>query len=475
MIISIAWKNVWRNKLRSLIVIIAVLIGLLAGSFSVALMNGVTAQRTKSILNDECSHIQIHNPKFEANNEIEYLIKNPRKIIETLSETDKIKSFSGRLKVTAMASTSRANSSIMLLGINPEQEKQVTQIYKSVIDSTGNYFSKDKKNQVLIGEKLAKQLLLDKYIITEKSLFDFAEIFKEKELTKLKSLKNIKFRTKKKYLDTLKTLFDDKFVEENEFVLKRKAIFFKKRAKIRITFLNKTGQLIESRYRICGIYKTNNSIFDAMNVFIRKKDMIREAGFSENNFHEIACMLDNKDFADQIKTSLAPTLPENEIKTWKEINPELVMMDEYMIFYNYIIIALILAALSFGIINTMLMAIMDRTKELGMLSAIGMNRKKVFFMIMIETIFLTCTGAVAGLIINAGIMQYFAKNGLDLSASIGEGMEAVGYSSIIYPQMEADIYAGITLLVIFAAILSSIYPAIKAIKLNPAEAVRADV
>jgi ABC-type antimicrobial peptide transport system permease subunit len=152
----------------------------------------------------------------------------------------------------------------------------------------------------------------------------------------------------------------------------------------------------------------------------------------------------------------------------------LIMFSEYMVIYNYLIILIILAALAFGIINTMLMAIMERTKELGMLAAVGMNKNRIFKMIMLETIFLTITGAIVGLVSNYFIIDWLSRKGIDLTKQMGEALEAMGFDSLIYPEMGVEYYFGITLLVIFVAILSSIYPAIKAIKLNPADAVRTD-
>ena len=69
MIWKTAWKNVWRNKVRSLIVISSVTVGIFAGVFSVALMNGLIAQRVNDALNEEVSHIQITNKDFRINND----------------------------------------------------------------------------------------------------------------------------------------------------------------------------------------------------------------------------------------------------------------------------------------------------------------------------------------------------------------------------------------------------------------------
>ena len=71
-------------------------------------------------------------------------------------------------------------------------------------------------------------------------------------------------------------------------------------------------------------------------------------------------------------------------------------------------------------------------------------------------------------------MMRLSKTGVDMTKSWGQGIEAIGYDPVVYPEIGLQYYIGITVMVIVVAILSSIYPALKAIKLNPAEAVRTD-
>jgi ABC-type lipoprotein release transport system permease subunit len=211
-----------------------------------------------------------------------------------------------------------------------------------------------------------------------------------------------------------------------------------------------------------------------MTVFVKKDDLAKMTGLNGSEPHEIAVLLQDRGMAKDFAEEMRSTYPDLKIESWGEIDPMLIMIAEYMGVYMYFLISIILAALAFGIVNTMLMAVMERTKELGMLAAIGMNRKRVFSMIMVETIFLTIVGAIVGLAINIGLVSYLSDKGIDLTKAMGEAFEAIGYDSVIYPEMGPESYLAITLLVIIAAILSSIYPALKAIRLNPAEAVRTD-
>jgi putative ABC transport system permease protein len=130
-------------------------------------------------------------------------------------------------------------------------------------------------------------------------------------------------------------------------------------------------------------------------------------------------------------------------------------------------------ALAFGIINTMMMTILERTKELGMLMAIGMNRRKIFGMIMLETIFLTMVGAVAGMLSGWLIIEALGRTGIHFS-TWGEGFEAIGFAAIVYPIIKPGFFVFVTIMVIVTAIIASVWPARKALKLVPVEAIRTE-
>ena len=196
-------------------------------------------------------------------------------------------------------------------------------------------------------------------------------------------------------------------------------------------------------------------------------------GLPENDFHQIVVKINNLDQTDAITDKLAQKLPDLEVMSWKKIQPDLAMMTDMVQQFYLIFGIIILAALAFGIINTMLMVVLERTRELGMLTAIGMNKKKVFSMIMLESVFLSLIGAVAGMIISYILIRITGNTGINLS-QYAEGFEALGYSAIVYPQISAGFFGIVTILIIITGILSSIYPAMKALKLNPVEAIRAE-
>ncbi|MFH2143983.1 MAG: FtsX-like permease family protein [Bacteroidota bacterium] len=244
-------------------------------------------------------------------------------------------------------------------------------------------------------------------------------------------------------------------------------------SKIAVDFVKLDSVPTASSFKVVGIFKTSNSMFDEMTAFIRNKDMINIVGFPENKSHEIAVRLKNNDDLNLVQQKISDQFPDLDIKTWIELQPEIGMLVEMGGFMLFVIMLIILLALSFGIINTMLMAIMERTKELGMLMAVGMSRGRIFRMIMLETIFLSLTGALIGMFVGGIFIEYLGKYGLDLS-QYAEGFEQIGYSSIIYPSLSLAKYFFVLIMVIAIAMFSSLYPARKALKLKPVEALKTD-
>jgi len=240
--------------------------------------------------------------------------------------------------------------------------------------------------------------------------------------------------------------------------------------KIILTFQDTSGEIVAGAFRIAGIYQSKNTTLDEMNVYVRSADLSQLLKI-ENAVHEIAILLKDDSNLDVVKDKLKNKFPAVTVRTWKELAPELELVINSFNEYMYIFVGIILLALTFGIINTMLMAVLERIREIGMLMAIGMSRTRIFFMIMLETIYLALVGGPLGLLIGYFFISWTGKVGIDMSM-YAEGLSAWGFSSIVYPELESGYYLPLTLMTVFTAVLSAIYPAIRALRLKPAEAIR---
>ncbi|MCW8850793.1 MAG: FtsX-like permease family protein [Melioribacteraceae bacterium] len=412
MLLSIAWKNVWRNKLRSLIVIISITIGLLGGLFYLAFSNGMVQHQIGASIKTEISNIQLHNPNYLINDEITYTISNPSEKLNKIKQIDEVQAVTSRIKSMAMVSSANSGTGVTVYGIDIENEKKVSDLYTKLID--GSYFETKVRNPILIGNKLAEKLKV------------------------------------------------------------------KINSKIVITIQDFTGNITYGAFKVVGIFKTHNTMFDQANVFVRNTDLAHNISFADNQTSEIAVLLKHNDFTDITVTKMNGLFSDEiangklVVRSWSVINPILKMLNEMTVQFTMIFVIIILVALSFGIVNTMLMAIMERVREIGMLMAIGMSKIRVFLMIMLETIFLSITGGVLGLFLSWILITITNTTGIDL-ASVAEGMNSIGYSSFVRPELSIFFYFFIGALVVITAMFASILPARKALKLKPSEAIRQDV
>jgi putative ABC transport system permease protein len=473
MIWSISWKNVWRNKIRSLVVIVAVMLGIFAGTMAEGFMRGWIDQRVHDVIHNEISHVQIHNPDYMFNEELRFTVKDYDKVAGTLDTMKNVVDWSPRVKMFVMAQSDWAASGFALKGIDVEKEKQVSEVYKNLVAGDflqGNY----RVPSIVIGSKAAENLKLLNYEITKEKLDSLdKEVYPAELISKISGIESKRYRKEKDFRAMLEKNLTSTVYKQYGDKLTKYFSFYRLGVNIKVTLLNKSGEPISPVFKVRGIYKTSNSMFERLNAFVDRKSLNEYTGLDSNEVHEIAILSTDNQTGAEVGDRLAKYLPENNVLSWRKLSPEIAMYTAYANFIGYIYVVIILLALAFGIINTMLMSVLERVKELGMLMAIGMNKKRVFSMIMLESVFLTLTGAAVGLGFSAIVVSITHHTGINL-AMWAEGLEAIGYSSIVYPVVTIDNYIGILILVILTGIVSSIWPARKALKLNPAEALRTE-
>lgn len=406
MIWSVSWRNIWRNRTRSIIVLSGIAVGIFAGVFIWAFYAGMVNQRINAAIKTEASNIQIHNKKYLEDPNIKLDIAEVNEKCNTIRDIPGVKAVSARTLVNAMVMSAETGAGVKIIGIDPDNEEKVTNMYQRVVE--GKYFEGVKRNPILLGEKLAGKL-------------------------------NVKVRSK-----------------------------------VVITLQQMDGTLTRDQFRVVGIYRTASTAFEEMNAFVRSSDLNKLINLKPDHAHEIAVLLSDNDLLSNVTDRLRSLYPNLDVQTWRTLMPDVSLVEQTMNLSMYIVMAIILVALLFAIINTMLMAVLERIKELGMLMAIGMNKRRVFAMIMLETVMLVLTGGVIGIIIGSLITFVTYKTGIPL-AGWSEAYRALGFNSVVYPVINTGIVVTVTIMVIFTGMLASIYPAVKALSFKPAEALRIDV
>jgi len=401
-LIKISWRNVWRSKLRSFVVIMSVIFGILGGIIMIAMAVGLNEERMKNAVETYLSHIQIHNKNFSEDYNIKHTIDNINDIEKALNNNKRVVSYSKRIILNGMLSNSNGSYGIQVKGINPDEERKVTNTYEKIIE--GEYFESQRVNTVLVGKKLSDRL-------------------------------NLKIKSK-----------------------------------VVITFQDENDELTSLLYRVEGIFRSGNSRYDEANVFVRNSSIIKNLpNFS--GFHEIPILLTDIELRDEVKNELIPYSSNNIVEAWDDISKDLAYANEMLAAVLYIFMMIILSGLSFGIVNTMLMAILERRKEIGMLMSIGMNRYKIFLMICFETIFLSLVALPFGLVLSYFIVEYYSVVGIDLSI-VAAGLENFGVGTRLYFRLSNEDYFIVAIMVFTISIISSIFPSVRALKINPVEATK---
>lgn len=473
MLLALAWKNIWRNKVRSIVVILAITFGLIGGVLSVGIMQGWIAQRVDDAIHNEVSHIQIHESKYLENDELGYIVSDFETIADSLDKNQKIKSWTSRVKTTVMLQSSWASTGLSLVGIEPKKERLVSGIKDCLI--AGDYVEEGKSiPEILISKKTAEALKLRNYTLTkDKKENLLACEVPQAVFEKLLPLEGMRYRTERDFRSALKDLITEEELKLYEQSIFKTFEFYRLRSKVNMTTQSVSGDIAYATFRVIGIYKTSNSGFDGMSAYVDKQSLTRILGLQGNAVHEIAIVLEDPEQLESVAQSLQNISEKITVHKWTELRPDLAMSTDFVEVMYLFYIGIILFALAFGIVNTMLMAVLERIREIGMLMAVGMNKGRIFRMIMLETLVLSLSGAVLGIIFGYGIVEFFADKGIDFGMW-AEGFEAMGYSAFVYPIVTGKVYIGIAIMVFVTGIIASIWPARRALKLNPAEAVRSD-
>ena len=244
----------------------------------------------------------------------------------------------------------------------------------------------------------------------------------------------------------------------------------KEKSKIVLGFQGIDGSIIYGAFRVAGIFRTESSIFDKSNVFVKEGDLLRLIN-SDKISNEIVVRLSSVQQVDSVYLSIKNEFKNLSVKDWGELAPELKFYYQMLIVQMNIFVGIILFALLFGITNTMLMSVMERVREFGVLMAVGMKRSRVFFMIILETISLSFIGGFVGLILALILIHYFGIVGINLSAFTA-GLSQWSLGTRLYTSLPFSFYPPLALMILATAIIAAFYPALKAIKLKPATAIR---
>jgi len=366
----------------------------------------------------------------------------------------------------------------MSYGLNEERMNNAVDTYLSHIQIHNNLFSEDYNIKHTINnlDVIEKAINEDDRVVSYSKRIVLNGMLSNSNGSYGIQVKGIDPDEEIKVTNTYEKIIDGEYFKskrDNTILVGKKLadkLNLKLKSKVVITFQDENYELTSLLYRVEGIFRSGNSRYDEINVFVKNKSITKNLpGF--NGYHEMPILLSDIELRGEVKKDLIPISSDNIVEGWDDISKELAYANEMLSAVLYIFMMIILSGLSFGVINTMLMAILERRKEIGMLMSIGMNRYKIFMMISFETIFLSLIALPFGLITSYLIVEYYSVVGIDLSV-VEAGLENFGVGTRLYFKVPNEEYFYVSLMVFVISIFSSIFPSIRALKINPVEATK---
>ncbi len=401
----ISWRNIWRNKRRSLVVISSISLGIFAMIFSMAFMNGMNIQAVENTISTSLGHIAVHKKGFQENMKLELNFRADADILKIIEEEPHVAGVAPHVKIQGMVSSSETSRGVLIVGIDPIREKSVSRIEYYTLKEEGSDFLASPD---------------DNSILISKSMADKLDLLVG---------------------DRLKVMIQD---SDN----------------------NITGVGMKVR----GLFETPVSSFDKNVVFVGIKKLQEITGIEEN-ISELTIILDSKYRVDKTKKKLISSINNKnlEVLSWKDMAPNLVSAIKLFDNMMYIFFAIIFITVIFSVANTLVMAIMERFHEIGVMKSIGTRPRLIFFMVLFEAVNLGIVGLLGGMIAAIIVVLILSVTGIDLSFYM-ESMRLWGTGSVIYPVMKMLDVVVATVIVFFTVIVAAFYPGIKAARIKPLEA-----
>lgn len=408
LLIKLAWRNIWRNKRRTILTILAVVFATFLSLLQRGVADGTWEYNIKNMLDLFTGYIQIQRIGYNDNPKILLSFRNDERIRNILSSNIDIINYSERILSNGLISYRQNTSGIVIIGINPAKEMEISQLHKKIIK--GTYLNQGEINSVVVGYKL---------------------------------------------LDKLKAEIGDTIV---------------------ILAQGFDGVLGNMKLKICGAVKFNLPEFDAYTVFINTTTA-DELLALDDRISIIAVKLGNLKSVSKVTNQLNFEFQKNNIDNlvalrWDEVLTELKEAREFDRIGDYFFLTILLVIVSFGILNTVTMAVTERFKEFGINLSIGMKSIKIFFLVLIESGFITLIGLVFGNLFGYLLNYLLEENPIILTAEYENLYAEYGFLPQIPGSTDINNFINVSLVVLVISILASLYPAYKAYRLEPLKGIR---
>jgi ABC-type lipoprotein release transport system permease subunit len=412
-LLRLAWRNLWRNPRRTLIAMAAIGFGYVMLLFVACLMAGLRQQMIESGTSLVLSDIEVHAPAYYPNRSIHQTLGERKgtsvsALLAAIAADPRVFAATPRVYSYGLVSAAHQSAGAEILGVDPNQEQKVTTLHTRIVK--GSYLSEQIPNGIMMGDKLAATIGVE---------------------------------------------------IGSEIVLLTQAA---------------DGSMGNDLYTIVGIFHTNLDETDQGLVLMCLTSLQELLRLPPVRIHEVGIKLHDiteaTTVARALEVQLNKTLPVR-VRAWPELAPELADYVQFNRSVTFILFFIFFLLAIIGIVNTMLMAVIERTRELGMLMAVGMRPVQVVGLILAEAAGLAGASLVLGGAIGVPLLWYLQVHGLDLGGAIGEfSLAGVVVGHQWYGRQDFLAYSQAALGLAVTALASALYPALRAARFRPTEALR---
>ena len=233
-----------------------------------------------------------------------------------------------------------------------------------------------------------------------------------------------------------------------------------------ITLLVNTsnGSVEQQTFTIRGIYSTGTPAYDESTVFL---PMAKAQAFSQAGNHASVIFILLKDRSQTDAVAAALQSSQYEVLTFDQMNPLIVTLDTYANSFMFVLYLIVLAITVTVIVNTLVMSVFERTREIGILAAVGMKSSSIMAMFFVESAFLAVGGILLGLVVGAPLVSWVGSVGIPIG---NMGITGLLFGDRIYTILTIQDSITLSLLALFVSLLAALYPASLAARMEPVEA-----
>lgn len=398
-----AWRNLTRHPLRTSLTLFAIIFGLGAFVFIGSFANGYFTQMVENVTGMVTGDAQIQHKDFQRDMKPTLSLPDGAQWLDRLRHMPSVDAATARVQTTAMITSPTRSEPLMLIGVSPESEQQVTFLHKAVKE--GRYLQSGNDREIVIGRKLAELLqvrLGERVVVMAQDI---------------------------------------------------------------------NGNLASEAFVVAGLFHTGGHGFDKAVGQVTLPAAQNMLGMG-NRVTNIALRAQDKEQLGSIVQQAAAMLPAGDIRVlpWDELVPEVAQMS--VIFKRSLmsVLAIVLLMVSVIVMNTVLMSIMERTREFGVMLALGSRPGLIVRLVMLESGIVGLLGVLCGLGLGGLITVLHIRGGVKMAA---HGMTAVpGVTDVVYPKLSAAVFAVPGTLLPILVLMAALYPAFRASRLEPVKAIR---